>query len=1379
MREFRFRIEHFTVASFTVPIPAHGTFVIDFRDDFEDGLPLHISLRSNEGKVVVNDRTDGLWGEEIVSDFTSLRASESVWVVVAFLGKSARVILNGQTVMRLTGARFDLATISRIRFSEDVPPSEIMLNGQPVTEQFFSRSLEFSQEFMVQGRAFDPARLGKRLALRVEGLESHLECWRTPEELQVEGLSIETATVTAPLPGYVWLRASEDPARPLIVQVYSDDRPYSEKLEIQREDVVRRLDQLAEMSHPDERIYPALTAVEHVKFANLRPLLSPRSLAYIRRTVEVFSLVDFFDPGEDPATIRTAHSVEAETPSYLTVMQKRFANSIQLKPTASIASHLSLVGGPLVGASQSWGQFLISISEYCCVKGEFDALFQRWTQNSSAESLPKPTNNWMRSQLLPFYLRLGQFAEVAKLLRGLSEHPDDWANTGCVAWTIEQCLSDWQMTIGSEALSAIIDAFVELITAHAKGYWTRSPCLNLVKASALLVIHRDQLPEPRPSKIIRSTVQNYGLSRDFWAVLQTALVDRQQSITDLGPEIAAAYDAFKTVCAYIESAPASASPSRSETEAALRFFRHMGNHEAGRVRMETFGPANLVGNCDVGVRSLIEEGDEGPEILLRHLAFPGSRHLPTTLSDYARDAVRQRLRGIGQTNHHKSIEKISAECNSLCRTVQSGAVTGSETEQLENIIRRIQRLPVSPENRLDLGIGLALCGDFVRDGRSDLADVASTFLHREIEALSDKNKKALRSNRMFRGTLSRFHMLAVASALPLPLALDRLIRERIKPALQHPTEPDPAMTDLWRNSRGLFDTLVLVYSCRQNLETKVAQARRTWLMRLQEYGIPYLIVVGDGTGAVDGDVLAVDAPDTYEALPRKTLAMLAWAEKHTHFAHVLKIDDDCFLGIEEYFFSLSHRQNNYYGRQLNREVGSKPRMWHMARSATLQGQNELDKSPEPSRFADGGSAYALSREALVAIRTALDTTTGQRLVSCSFSEDKLVGDLLNTVGIQPKSEDYFTAVRRPTRPGGHPVLQWENTFYPSVMSGIKLAHLDTYPDLETCAELYKKGTLNPKKVWPTHSSLALRNSSQTMELISPEARLHEARQADIAVGAVVRNEMFMLPHFLRHYRELGVSAFLIVDNCSDDGTLEYLMEQPDVTVFSADGSFRHATQGTDWKIALCAQFRFGKWTLIVDTDELVVYPGYETRSLVDYVNDPIHGDADGFLTSMIDMFPQGSLSDATFTKAGPFIESGYAERAALLETSLSLGSFGNRPARTSSLRHRLIPGSRPELFVSEKVALVKYKPWMRFSVSMHYAAGVRLADQNVILAHFKYNSEFRAKAIREIKRGQYFNNSEEYKKYVDLISEGRDTIYDPETSVPWRDCREVRAVLDR
>jgi hypothetical protein len=81
---------------------------------------------------------------------------------------------------------------------------------------------------------------------------------------------------------------------------------------------------------------------------------------------------------------------------------------------------------------------------------------------------------------------------------------------------------------------------------------------------------------------------------------------------------------------------------------------------------------------------------------------------------------------------------------------------------------------------------------------------------------------------------------------------------------------------------------------------------------------------------------------------------------------------------------------------------------------------------------------------------------------------------------------------------------------------------------------------------------------------------------------------------------------------------------------------------------------------------------------------------------------------------------------------------------------------------------------MRLTEGLHYLAGVRLAPREMLLAHFKYNAAFRAKAEAEVARRQHFNDAEEYRKYLALVSEGREILHDPALSLAWTDSAFVR-----
>ena len=95
---------------------------------------------------------------------------------------------------------------------------------------------------------------------------------------------------------------------------------------------------------------------------------------------------------------------------------------------------------------------------------------------------------------------------------------------------------------------------------------------------------------------------------------------------------------------------------------------------------------------------------------------------------------------------------------------------------------------------------------------------------------------------------------------------------------------------------------------------------------------------------------------------------------------------------------------------------------------------------------------------------------------------------------------------------------------------------------------------------------------------------------EVLCCVAVRNESMRLPYFLKYYRQKKVTRFFIIDNDSTDGTLEYLLAQADVHVWSSTLSFRDANFGAAWFELLMRRYGLGHWVLIVDADELLYYP---------------------------------------------------------------------------------------------------------------------------------------------------------------------------------------------
>ena len=63
--------------------------------------------------------------------------------------------------------------------------------------------------------------------------------------------------------------------------------------------------------------------------------------------------------------------------------------------------------------------------------------------------------------------------------------------------------------------------------------------------------------------------------------------------------------------------------------------------------------------------------------------------------------------------------------------------------------------------------------------------------------------------------------------------------------------------------------------------------------------------------------------------------------------------------------------------------------------------------------------------------------------------------------------------------------------------------------------------------------------------------------------------------FLNHHRALGICHFIVVDNDSCDGTLEYLKAQSDISIWQTEHSYKLSRFGVDWLTWLMIKYGHG------------------------------------------------------------------------------------------------------------------------------------------------------------------------------------------------------------
>jgi len=294
--------------------------------------------------------------------------------------------------------------------------------------------------------------------------------------------------------------------------------------------------------------------------------------------------------------------------------------------------------------------------------------------------------------------------------------------------------------------------------------------------------------------------------------------------------------------------------------------------------------------------------------------------------------------------------------------------------------------------------------------------------------------------------------------------------------------------------------------------------------------------------------------------------------------------------------------------------------------------------------------------------------------------------------------------------------------------------------------------------------LLLRAVAKRRQLRVRADRTAGLRARPILLFVTVRNERVRLPYFLDYYRKLGVDHFIVVDNGSDDGSGDYLAAQPDVSLWTTKAGYRQSRYGMDWLMHLLRRYGTGNWCLTVDVDEFLVYPFCETRplrALTDWLD---NAGLRAFSAMIVDMYPKGAMHEQPYREGqNPFEIAQYFDS-------------GNYTIRRNwpylnlwiqgGPRARLFFGDQPKKAPAmNKIPLVKWDPSYAYVSSTHMLLprGLNLVYEGAggekisgCLLHAKFLDTFAYKAEEELRRGQHYAESHEYRAYREGIAKERD-----------------------
>jgi len=267
----------------------------------------------------------------------------------------------------------------------------------------------------------------------------------------------------------------------------------------------------------------------------------------------------------------------------------------------------------------------------------------------------------------------------------------------------------------------------------------------------------------------------------------------------------------------------------------------------------------------------------------------------------------------------------------------------------------------------------------------------------------------------------------------------------------------------------------------------------------------------------------------------------------------------------------------------------------------------------------------------------------------------------------------------------------------------------------------------------------------------------DLKRPDCALFCRIRNEDYFIPHFLSHYRRLGIEHFYFADDKSTDGTREFLLAQPDCTVIDSELRF-HETVGKMKvkdivRLRVPAELIGDGWTLIVDTDEFAVLPE-EYATFGDLARDLDRRGEISCIASMVDFYPRTlgerfASRDTNPFEAFPFFDIGpyfIWKQGQLRPMLLHAG-----------VRHRInewIFAHNREIWSVYRPTMLNKVPFFRWGRGMlpvgpHHVSIPPYTETQIVLGHFKFYPDLDAK-IAEGVESEFYHGSSYYYRVLQL-----------------------------
>jgi hypothetical protein len=295
-------------------------------------------------------------------------------------------------------------------------------------------------------------------------------------------------------------------------------------------------------------------------------------------------------------------------------------------------------------------------------------------------------------------------------------------------------------------------------------------------------------------------------------------------------------------------------------------------------------------------------------------------------------------------------------------------------------------------------------------------------------------------------------------------------------------------------------------------------------------------------------------------------------------------------------------------------------------------------------------------------------------------------------------------------------------------------------------------------------------------LYGPKRILLSSNEA--VVTCVVKNGVFYIEQFIRHYSQMGFRHIFFLDNGSTDQTISIARKHKNVSV--CESSLPIDTHQGLFKKYLARKSAEGGWCLDADIDEFFDYPFSDVidlRGFLDYLNKKQYT---AVITQLLDMFPDKPVSHLKKTQEENLkAVYQYYDISELTKTKYHGSEIVARYGRGNEVSNGnaalYFGGIRKTLYGNDclltKHSLFSLSRGLELFPHVHFVNNARLADVSGLMHHYKLTSNALDIALQN--KEKFVAISIGYSDFINFLINKPDYLIKQNTAVKFRSVNDL------